>query len=151
MPASGHVLLIEDHPDVADLYELKLRLEGYRVAVARDGLAGLELASSLRPDLILLDVHLPKLHGLEMLASLREQESTKDIPVVIFSEDDSPRLMEEAARLNVSAYLLKARVLPSRLAQVVGNVLKERKTVTDERKTQIDDGGPNPDHEQKAS
>ena len=50
MALQPRILMVEDHPDVADLYQLKLQLEGYRVAVAADGASGLELASSLRPD-----------------------------------------------------------------------------------------------------
>ncbi len=123
---AARVLLIEDHPDVADLFELKLRLEGYRVAVARDGISGLELAGSLQPDVVLLDLHLPGMNGLQMLARLRDEESTKNIPVVIFTEDDSPDLRAKATRLNISAYLLKAHVLPSRLAEVVSQVVRER-------------------------
>jgi two-component system response regulator AdeR len=126
MPAQPRVLMVEDHPDIADLYELKLRLEGYRVAVASDGAAGLSLARSLMPDLILLDIHMPLLDGLQVLAALREDETTDGVPVVVCSEDDSPQLMKEARRLGAVAYLVKANLLPSRLSQTVGDVLGQR-------------------------
>jgi CheY-like chemotaxis protein len=124
MPPQPRVLMVEDHPDIADLYQLKLQLEGYRVAVASDGVAGLRLARSLMPDVLLVDVHVPQLDGLQLLAALREDEATRDLLVVIFSEDDSPELVQEAERLNAAAYLLKAHLLPSRLSRTVGDVLR---------------------------
>jgi CheY-like chemotaxis protein len=118
--------MVEDHPDLADLYQLKLQLDGYRVAVASDGAAGLKLARSLMPDLILLDIHVPQLDGLQVLAALREDEATGELPVVICSEDDDPQLIKEAQRLGAAAYLVKANLLPSRLSQTVGDVLGHR-------------------------
>jgi len=126
MPPQPRVLMVEDHPDIADLYQLKLQLEGYRVAVASDGVAGLELARSLKPDLILLDIHVPQLDGLQVLAALREDEATRDQLVVICSEDDNPQLIKAAERLSVAAYLIKAHLLPSRLSRTVGEVLRNR-------------------------
>jgi len=138
MPPQPRVLMIEDHPDIADLYQLKLQLEGYRVAVAADGVSGLEMARSLKPDVTLLDVHLPYLDGLQLLSALREDETTRDLLVVVFSEDDNPTLVEEAKRLSAAAYLVKANLLPSRLSQAVGDVLRNRAlpVMTDSRATQ---------------
>lgn len=130
MAAQPRVLMIEDHPDIADLYQLKLQLEGYRVAVAADGVSGLQMARTLKPDLTLVDVHLPYLDGLQLLATLREDETTRDLLVVVFSEDDSPKLIEEAKRLSAAAYLLKAHLLPSRLSDAVGDALRNRGRVT---------------------
>jgi CheY-like chemotaxis protein len=126
MPLQPRVLMVEDHPDIADLYQLKLQLEGYRVAVASDGEAALSMARSLMPDLILLDIHMPLLDGLQVLAALRDDETTDGVPVVVCSEDDSPQLMKEARRLGAVAYLVKANLLPSRLSQTVGDVLVQR-------------------------
>jgi two-component system response regulator AdeR len=118
--------MVEDHTEIAELYQLKLQLDGYRVAVASNGFTGLELARSLMPDLILLDVHLPRLDGLQMLSALREDQTTRELPVVVFSDDDTPALIQEAERLNVAGYLLKAQLLPSRLSLMVAEVLRNR-------------------------
>lgn len=126
MPPQPRVLMVEDHPDIAELYQLKLQLEGYRVAVASNGVAGLELARSLRPDVVLLDLHVPQLDGLELLAALREDETTRDQLVVVFTEDDNPTLIQEAERLHAAAYLLKARLLPRLLSQTINEVLRNR-------------------------
>lgn len=126
MPPQPRVLMVEDHPDIADLYQLKLQLEGYRVAVASDGVAGLSMARSLIPDLILLDIHVPQLDGLQVLAALREDKATDELPVIVCSGDDDPQLIKEANRLGAVAYLVKANLLPSRLSKTVGDVLGQR-------------------------
>lgn len=125
MPPQHRVLMIEDHPDIAELYQLKLQLDGYRVAVASDGITGLHMASSLLPDIILLDLHLPQKDGLELLSELRERDETRDLLVVVFSEDDDPKTIRAAERLSVAAYLVKAQLLPSRLSRTITEVLRD--------------------------
>src|SRR3984893_2676241 len=134
MPAQPRVLMVEDHPDIADLYQLKLQLEGYRVAVAADGVSGLRMAHTFKPDVTLLDVHLPRLDGLQLLATLRDDVATRDLLVVVFSEDDSPKLIEEAKRLSAAAYLIKAHLLPRRLSETVRDILRSRGRQVETRK-----------------
>ena len=126
MPPQPRVLMVEDNPDIADLYQLKLQLEGYTVAVASDGVAGLHMARTLLPDVTLLDIHVPQLDGLQVLAALRQDSATQDLPVIVCSEDDNPQLIREAQRLGAAAYLVKANLLPAHLSQTVADVLRER-------------------------
>jgi len=128
MPPQPRVLMVEDHPDIAELYQLKLQLEGYRVAVASNGVAGLALTRSLKPDVLLLDIHVPQLDGLQLLAALRDDETTRDQLVVVFTEDDNPQLIQEAERLQAAAYLLKARLLPRLLSDTIGEVLRNNRS-----------------------
>ncbi len=118
MAAGRRVLIIEDDSRVAELYASKLRRGGYEVDVARDGVSGFDLAGSLLPDAIILDIHLPRLSGLAALAVLRREEATSSLPVIVLSNDDTPAVMEEAGRLGVSAYLIKSMVLPQDVAEV---------------------------------
>ena len=134
MASQPRVLMVEDHPDIADLYQLKLQLEGYRVAVAADGVSGLRMARTFKPDVTLLDVHLPRLNGLQLLATLRDDVATRDLLVVVFSEDDSPKLIEEAKRLSAAAYLIKAHLLPRRLSETVGDLLRNHGRQVETRK-----------------
>jgi len=127
MSPQPRVLMVEDHPDIAELYQLKLQLEGYRVAVASNGIAGLELARTLKPDVLLLDIHVPQLDGLQLLAALRDDERTRDQLVVVFTEDDNPTLVREAERLQAASYLLKARLLPRLLSEAINEVLRNNR------------------------
>ena len=122
MRAGWRVLIIEDDSSVAELYASKLRRGGYEVDVARDGVSGFDLAGSLLPDAIVLDIHLPRLSGLAALAVLRKEEATSSLPVVVLSNDDTPAVMEEAARLGVSAYLIKSKVLPQDVAEALSDL-----------------------------
>ncbi|HEY8811057.1 MAG TPA: response regulator, partial [Candidatus Dormibacteraeota bacterium] len=73
---SLHILLVEDDPAVAGMYRLKLEMEGYRVTVAGDGEEGLRVAREHRPQLIFLDVRLPKLDGMSVLEAMRGDDRT---------------------------------------------------------------------------
>ena len=126
MAAQPRVLMIEDHPDIAELYQLKLQLDGYRVAVASNGVLGLRMARSLMPDVVLLDLRLPQKDGLELLTELRQNDDTRDLVVVVFTEDDDPKTMRAAERLTIAAYLLKAQLLPSRLSRTIAEVLRDK-------------------------
>src|SRR5260370_39978774 len=81
----ANVLRVEDDPSVLEMYRLKLELDGYHVNTALDGEEGLKKAGDLAPDIIFLDIRLPKMDGLEVLRKLRAQEKTRDIPVIILS------------------------------------------------------------------
>lgn len=122
------VLMVEDHAEIAELFQLKLQLDGYRVAVASNGLSGLEMARALQPDIMLLDVHLPRLDGLRLLSALRDDATTRDLLVVVFSEDDDPTLVREAERLNAASYLVKAHLLPSQLSRTIAELLSNRRS-----------------------
>src|SRR5260370_43250 len=96
MARGWRVLIIEDDSSVAELYASKLRRGGYEVDVARDGVSGFDLASSLLPDAIILDIHLPRLSGLAALAVLRKEEATSGLPVVVLSNYDAPAVLGES-------------------------------------------------------
>ena len=82
-PDDVRVLFVEDDAAVAQMYKLKLELDGYRVEVAGDGEIALQMARASMPDLIFLDIRLPKLGGLEVLEALRADPHTSTVPVVI--------------------------------------------------------------------
>jgi len=86
---SQRVLVVDDVPDVLMLATLSLEAVGFATITAHDGAEGVELAASLWPDLILCDVHMPKLDGFELLSAIRSNAATADIPVVFVSGDQS--------------------------------------------------------------
>jgi two-component system phosphate regulon response regulator PhoB len=113
---SLHILLVEDDPAVAGMYKLKLEMEGYRVTIAGDGEEGLRVARELRPQLIFLDVRLPKLDGMSVLEAMRGDDRTRHIPVLILSNYGEPPLIERGLRLGAREYLLKSETTPSGVA-----------------------------------
>ena len=111
-----HILLVEDDPAVAGMYKLKLEMEGYRVTVAGDGEEGLRIARETRPQLIFLDVRLPKMDGMTVLEAMRGDDRTRHIPVLILSNYGEPPLIERGLRLGAREYLLKSETTPSGVA-----------------------------------
>ena len=119
------VLFIEDDPTVAQMYKLKLELDGYQVTMAKDGEEGLQLASEVRPDIIFLDIRLPKMDGFAVLERLRGNEQTRHIPVVILSNYGERELVERGLKLGALEYLIKSQTTPANLSRGVEGWLKE--------------------------
>src|SRR6266511_2679385 len=99
------------------MYRLKLELDGYSVEVAGDGIAALEKARALHPDLIFLDIQLPKLDGLAVLEELRADPATQHIPVVILSNWNEKELVERGARLGALDHMITSQTTPARLSR----------------------------------
>lgn len=110
------VLLVEDDHDVAEMFSLRFRLDGHHVLVAHDGEIAVELAAASRPDLILLDLQLPKRDGVTVLRTLRACAETRRTPVVILSNSTEPALIAACLGLGIHGHLLKSEVTPSELA-----------------------------------
>src|SRR5262249_1840383 len=79
------VLIIEDEPDIAGSLEARLKLDGFRVKLAKNGQEGVELARAEKPDLILLDIMMPLLNGFDVLNLLKTEPATKGIPVIVLT------------------------------------------------------------------
>jgi DNA-binding response OmpR family regulator len=109
------VLLIEDDPRVRQLYELVLTMEEYDVIVAVNGEEGLAKAKEDMPDLIFLDLRIPKISGLDLLSMLRNDPKTADIPVVILSNYDDEATISKGLELGAREYIIKSRITPKDL------------------------------------
>jgi CheY-like chemotaxis protein len=113
------VLLIEDDEATAEMYRLRLSNDGYTVVHASDGESGLARALSDHPDLIYLDVRLPKLDGFQVLEQLRANPQTQAIPVVILTNYGEPELRERGLELGALEFLVKADTTPASLSGAV--------------------------------
>jgi CheY-like chemotaxis protein len=123
-PDDVRVLFVEDDASVAQMYRLKLELDGYTVDVAGDGLIALEKARSSAPDIIFLDIRLPRLDGLGVLEALRGDPSTAHIPVVILSNWNERELVDRGISLGALDHLIKSQTTPARLAERLKSWLK---------------------------
>ena len=123
-PDDVRVLFVEDDASVAQMYRLKLELDGYAVDVAGDGLAALDKARASHPDIIFLDMRLPKLDGLGVLEALRADISTAPIPVVILSNWNEKELVERGIKLGALDHMIKSQTTPAKLSQRLKDWLK---------------------------
>ena len=110
MTTPRRILLAEDDRFLRRACETALRRRGFTVLLAVDGEEALTLARGERPDLVLLDLLMPKLSGFEVLRALRGDPTTRDVPVLILSNSSLAVDMLEAQALGVIAYLVKANL-----------------------------------------
>jgi len=102
------ILFIEDESALQETFGDLLTEEGYQMIKAIDGQSGLRLAKSEKPDLILLDLILPKMNGFEVLEDIRKDEDIKDTPVIILTNLESAGDVQKAIELGAKDYLVKA-------------------------------------------
>jgi DNA-binding response OmpR family regulator len=114
--ADPRIVLVEDDATIANMYSFQLEQDGHTVWMATDGEAGLRLTREVMPDIVFLDIRLPKLDGFEVLARLREDPKTAALPVVILSNYGSDEMRKRGFELGAQDYLVKARVTPIELA-----------------------------------
>jgi DNA-binding response OmpR family regulator len=118
------ILIVEDQADVAQLIEVVLKGEGYTVAIARDGAQGLMLARDWKPDLILMDIMLPGVDGGTLIARLRQEAETAELPIIAMSA--SRTLRDRTAELQADALLSKPFDVDALLVQVQFLLSRER-------------------------
>lgn len=111
------ILLVEDDTALASVYRSRLELEGFDVCEANNGEDALSLAVSEHPDLILLDVMMPKISGFDVLDILRNTLETTNIRVIMLTALSQPKDKERAEQLGVDDYLVKSQV-------VIGDVVE---------------------------
>jgi DNA-binding response OmpR family regulator len=124
-----HVLVVEDDPSVRGLLQTLLSAEGYDVATASDGLAGLVKASSRRPSLILLDLMMPDLGGIRVLEELRGDPALSDVPVIVVTGkiDAVAGLQDVLGEDSVFAKPFGVAELLARVSEVTGGPEGEAK------------------------
>lgn len=118
------ILLVEDDAFLIGIYATKLELEGFEVLQAKDGEAGLGAAQKESPDVILLDILMPKLDGFQVLEALKKDAKTKKIPVVLLSNLGQKDDVERGKALGATDYLIKAHFVPSETVQKIKHILK---------------------------
>ncbi len=119
------ILFIEDEETLQRTFGDVLQREKYEVVKALDGKIGLRLAKSEKPDLIILDLVLPKMLGFEVLKALKKDKETKDIPVLILTNLERPKDVEQALNLGATTYLVKTNYALEEVIDKIKKVLKE--------------------------
>lgn len=119
------ILFIEDEPTLQKTFEDLFRHEGYAVIQAMDGEQGLRFAKEKKPDLIMLDLILPRMDGFEVLKELKANDDTRGIPVIILTNLEGTHDVEKAIGLGATTYLVKANYalheVLGKVRQIIGN------------------------------
>jgi DNA-binding response OmpR family regulator len=119
------ILFVEDEPALHKTLGEFLKQEGYEVVSALDGEVGLRLAREEKPDLILLDLVLPKLHGFEVLKALKGDSGTENIPVIVLTNLEATADIEKALEIGATTYLVKATYALEEVVEKIKKALGE--------------------------
>ncbi len=117
------ILITEDDPLMSRMYQKIFTFEGYEVVMAADGQEGLDKAREIMPTLILLDVMMPKLNGLQVLEKLKADPATKAIPVVMLTNLAGQQDAESALAKGAIKYIVKSEYEPKEVADMVKELL----------------------------
>ncbi|HVW23186.1 MAG TPA: response regulator [Candidatus Saccharimonadales bacterium] len=113
------IAIVEDDQAIAQMYRFKFEAEGFKVETADNGRVGLNLAESMKPDIILLDLMMPEMSGAEMLTAMRKTTWGKNIKVIVLTNMGEEEVPPEIRSLGVSAIILKADMTPRQVAELV--------------------------------
>lgn len=119
------ILFIEDEFALQKTFGDILKQEGYEMISALNGEIGLNMAKDNEPDLILLDLILPKVHGFEVLKGLKEDEKTKDIPVIVLTNLEGIKDVDTALEIGATTYLVKAQYTLEEIVEKIKKALGE--------------------------
>jgi CheY-like chemotaxis protein len=117
------ILLVDDDQALRQLYTIELTGRQYEVVVGADGDEGIAKAKSEKPDIILLDIMMPKTDGIAALSKIKADEESKKIPVIMLTNFGQENLVQQAFSLGAVDYLLKYKVTPAEMAEKVVQVL----------------------------
>ena len=118
------ILLVEDDVTLIDMYSLKFKEEGYNLLTAENGETGLALALKEIHDVILLDIVMPKMDGFAVLAELKKNATTKNIPVLMLSNLGQTADVEKGEAMGAKDYIVKASMTPTQVVDKVKSYLK---------------------------
>ncbi|MFH0969466.1 MAG: response regulator [Patescibacteria group bacterium] len=118
------ILLVEDDSFVSDIYQTKISAEGFDIVLAENGLEAMKKLEEKVPDLILLDIVMPYMDGIEVLKKIKAEEKLKKIPVILLTNLSEKEKIEEALEMGADDYLIKSHFTPSEVIEKVKMVLK---------------------------
>ncbi len=118
------ILLAEDDIQLSDMYKHKFELEGFEVRSAGDGQIAIDQLETFAPDLVLLDIMMPRVNGLEVLKNIRQNPKKKDMLVVMLTNLGNETTSEEIYKLGATDYIVKADMTPLEVVNKVKEILK---------------------------
>ncbi len=119
------ILLVEDEELIITLLENKLTEKGYLLSIARDGEEGLKKMKESKPDIILLDIIMPKKGGFEVMKIMKKDKELKDVPIIVLSNSGQPVEIEKIKKLGAKDWLIKAEFDPEEIVEKIKKQLIE--------------------------
>jgi DNA-binding response OmpR family regulator len=118
-----HVLLIEDDQFLSDIYRQKFEMEGFRVTSVENAEAGITAVRKKKPDIVLLELLMPKVDGFTVLETLKEHKTTHHIPIILLTNLGQKEDVERGLAMGADDYLIKAHFKPSEIVDKVKHIL----------------------------
>lgn len=109
---------------ISSMYKTKFVADGFEVLLADNGVNGLELAKTAKPDIIMLDIILPQLDGFSVLEQIKKDKATKDIPVIMLTNLGTDEDKAKGKIMGAADYLVKASLTPGQISEKIKKVLK---------------------------
>ncbi len=128
-----NILIIEDDQIVANVYRNKLAIEGYNTEVAADGETGLKTMRTFKPQLIIIDLMLPGISGVDVIKEVRSEEEFAKTPIIVFSNTYLTNLIQEAWRAGANKCLSKSNCTPKDVIEIVRNAIGDSGAMTQQR------------------
>jgi CheY-like chemotaxis protein len=130
------IFLVEDDPVVVKVYAAKFLREGFGVEVAQDGLVAMKMLAAVKPDVVVLDLMMPKFSGVDVLKYIRSAPALKAIPVIVLTKArmTMASLVQEAAAIGAERALLKSSCTPDQLIKVINDLLSGKAVESDPSK-----------------
>lgn len=126
MPLDFKVLIIEDDNFLSDLYKIQFEKSGYKVVQSYDGLDGLSKISLENPSVVVLDLIMPELTGLEVLERLKKDSKFSDLPIVVLSNLRDEEKIKKALTLGAVGYIIKPTLTPKQVVDEVSKYIKKQ-------------------------
>lgn len=121
------ILIIEDDSYISDMYRIKLENSGYEVIIASDGIEGFKALEKQKPNVILLDIVMPKMDGFNVLKMIKNDSNYKNIPVILLTNLGQEENVKRGFELGAASYIIKAHFTPSEVVEKIKGVLEKNK------------------------
>jgi two-component system, OmpR family, alkaline phosphatase synthesis response regulator PhoP len=119
------VCIVDDESNIREIYETILKKSGYDVITAANGEEGIRLIKEQRPDVVLADIMMPEVDGIEMIIEIRKDKDLIGIPVVVMTNIDNEETFKKAGELSISFYLIKSLFGPEKVVSIVDEALQK--------------------------
>jgi CheY-like chemotaxis protein len=124
------VLVIEDDEIISKMYEIELMVEGYKTLLASSGAEGIAMVENEQPAIILLDIQMPVMDGVETLQRIRKLPNGKHVPVLVITNIGKDERLKDFADLNIAGYIVKSDFTPQQVCDKILEVLEQSNSNT---------------------